>query len=188
MTELETYGQDGSRLMLHASHKVPGVEISTGSLGHALSIGCGKAIAAKRKNNSWKIFVVLSDGELDEGSNWEAILFAPQHKLDNIVAIVDYNKIQSFGSVAEVLELEPLAEKFKAFRWAVKEIDGHDHASICSAMSSVPFEKGKPSCLIAHTVKGKQVDYMENQLKWHYSSPDQEQLKSALAQIQGSVI
>jgi transketolase len=173
--------------MLHASHKVPGVENSTGSLGHGLPFGCGKALAAKRKDESWRTFVLLSDGELNEGSNWESILFAPQHKLDNLVAIIDYNKIQSLGSVAAVLELEPLAEKFRAFRWTVKEIDGHDHTAIRGALASVPFEKGKPSCIIAHTIKGKGVDFMENQLKWHYSSPDQEQLKSALAQIQGRI-
>ena len=142
LTELETYGQDDSRLMLHASHKVPGVENSTGSLGHGLSLGCGKALAAKRQNHSWKTFVILSDGELDEGSNWEAILFAPQHRLDNLVVIVDYNKIQSLGSVAAVLELEPLAEKLRAFRWAVKEIDGHDHTAIRGTLASLPFEKG----------------------------------------------
>lgn len=187
LTELETYGQNGSRLMLHASHKVPGVENSTGSLGHGLPFGCGKALAAKRKDESWRTFVLLSDGELNEGSNWESILFAPQHKLDNLVAIIDYNKIQSLGSVSAVLELEPLAEKFRAFRWTVKEIDGHDHTAIRGALASVPFVKGKPSCIIAHTIKGKGIDFMENQLKWHYSSPDQEQLKSALAQIQGSI-
>jgi len=185
--ELSNYGKDGSRLMSHISHEVPGVEFSTGSLGHGLPFGCGKALAAKRKKEKWRSFVLLSDGELDEGSNWEAILFAPQHRLDNLVVIVDYNKIQSLGSVSAVLELEPLAEKFRAFRWTVKEIDGHDHTAIRGALASVPFEKGKPSCIIAHTIKGKGVDFMENQLKWHYSSPDQEQLKSALAQIQGSI-
>ena len=185
--ELKTYGQNGSRLMNHISHKVPGVEFSTGSLGHGLPFGCGKALAAKRQGKSWRSFVILSDGELDEGSNWEAILFAAHHRLDNLVAIVDYNKIQSLGSVAEVMELHPLAEKFKAFRWSVREIDGHDHTAIRGSLASLPFEKGKPSCIIAHTIKGKGIDFMENQLKWHYSSPDQEQLKSALAQIQGSI-
>jgi len=187
ISDLQTYGRNESLLMAHASHKVPGVEFSTGSLGHGLPFGCGKALAAKRKNQAWRTFVLLSDGELDEGSNWEAILFAPQHKLDNLVAIVDYNKIQSLGSVAEVLELEPLAEKFRAFRWAVREINGHDHPSISTALKSVPFEKGKPSCLIAHTIKGKGVDFMENSLKWHYSSPDPEQLKSALSQIKTKI-
>lgn len=181
--ELATYGNDGARLMSHANHKVPGVEFSTGSLGHGLPFGCGKALAAKRLGKNWRTFVLLSDGELDEGSNWEAILFAPQQRLDNLVAIIDYNKIQSLGSVAEVLELHPLAEKFRAFRWSVKEIDGHDHKAIQSALRSVPFETNKPSCVIAHTVKGKGVDFMENKLKWHYSSPTLSELPLALEQI-----
>jgi transketolase len=181
--ELETYGQDGSRLMTHISHKVPGVEFSTGSLGHGLPFGCGKALAAKRKKKNWRVFVMLSDGELDEGSNWEAILFAPHHKLDNLIAIVDYNKIQSLGSVKEVLDLHPLAEKFRAFNWAVKEIDGHNHEEIRAALNSPPWEAGKPNCLIAHTVKGKGVDFMEDKLLWHYKSPDSAQLQQALREL-----
>lgn len=181
--ELATYGQDGSRLLAHVSHKVPGVEFSTGSLGHGLPFGCGKALAAKRMGADWRTVVLVSDGELDEGSNWEAILFAPQHRLDNLVLIVDYNKIQSLGSVAEVLELHPLADKFRAFRWSVREVDGHDHEALENALGGVPWEVGKPSCLIAHTVKGKGVDFMENTLKWHYSSPKTEEVASALEQI-----
>jgi transketolase len=127
--------------------------------------------------------VILSDGELDEGSNWEAILFAPQHRLDNLVAIVDFNKIQSFGTVSEVLELQPLAEKFRAFRWSVREVDGHDHGALKQALGTTPWEPGKPSCLIAHTIKGKGVGFMENQLLWHYRSPDAEQLGNALTQL-----
>lgn len=181
--ELTTYGQDGSRFMAHVSHKVPGVEFSTGSLGHGLPFGCGKALAAKRRGWKWRTVVMLSDGELDEGSNWEAILFAPQHKLDNLLAIVDYNKIQSLGSVEDVLDLHPLADKFRAFRWSVREIDGHDHDQIRSALSEFPWEPAKPSCLIAHTVKGKGVSFMENQLAWHYKSPDDGQLEQALREI-----
>lgn len=184
--ELETYGRDGARLLAHVSHRVPGVEFSTGSLGHGLGFGCGKALAAKRQGRDWRVFVMLSDGELDEGSNWEAILFAPQHRLHNLVAIVDYNKIQSLGTVKEVLDLDPLADKFRAFRWAVKEIDGHNHDAILAALGQLPFEPGKPSCLIAHTVKGKGVTFMENKLAWHYRSPDAAQLKGALAEIKAS--
>jgi transketolase len=184
LEELRSYGQDGSRLMAHISHKVPGVEFSTGSLGHGLPFGCGKALAAKRKGVDWRTFVMLSDGELDEGSNWEAILFAPQRGLDNLVAIVDYNKIQSLGSVSEVLELAPLADKLRAFRWAVREVDGHDHAQIGAALSTVPWETSRPSCLIAHTIKGRGVSFMENQLAWHYKSPDPEQLRRALLEIE----
>ena len=181
--ELESFGQDGSRLMAHISHKVPGVEFSTGSLGHGLPFGCGKALAAKRSQKPWRVFVMLSDGELDEGSNWEAILFAPQHRLDNLVAIVDYNQIQSLGSVADVLELAPLADKFRAFRWAVREVDGHDHDAIRRALTALPWEPGKPSCLIARTVKGKGVAFMENQLLWHYKAPDAAQLQQVLTEL-----
>jgi transketolase len=181
--ELQQFGRDGSRLMTHISHKVPGVEFSTGSLGHGLGLGCGEALAAKRQRKSWRVFVMLSDGELDEGSNWEAVLFAPHHRLDNLIAIVDYNKIQSLGSVRQVLDLDPLAEKFRAFGWAVKEIDGHDHDAIRRALGVIPFEVGKPSCLIAHTIKGKGVDFMEDKLLWHYRSPTAEQVKQALDQL-----
>lgn len=182
---LDNYCQEGSPLGGHAvSHSVPGIEVSTGSLGHGLPIGCGMALAGKRGAKPGRVFVMLSDGELDEGSNWEAILFAPQHKLDNLVAIVDYNKIQSFGRVSEVLELAPLADKWRAFRWAVREIDGHDHGQIESALAGIPFEPDKPAVIIAHTIKGKGVSFMENQLAWHYKSPNAEQLAQALAEVE----
>lgn len=183
LEELGKYGCDDSRLMAHVSNKVPGVEFSTGSLGHGLPFGCGKALAAKRSGAAWRTFVMLSDGELDEGSNWEAILFAPQHRLDKLIALVDYNKIQSLGTVAEVMELAPLADKFRAFRWSVREVDGHDHVAILEALSTAPWEAGKPSVLIAHTIKGKGVDFMEGKLQWHYSSPKGEQLDAALGQL-----
>ena len=181
---LETYCEDGSKLGGHITHAdVPGVEASTGSLGHGLSIGCGIALAGKRGDKGYRVFVMLSDGELDEGSAWEAILFAPHHRLDNLTAIVDYNKIQSFGSVSEVLELEPLADKWRAFGWAVREIDGHDYEQIVDALSNLPLEAGKPTVIIAHTVKGKGVSFMENRLAWHYKSPDDEQLARALVEL-----
>ena len=181
--ELFTYSQNGSLLLSHTSHKVPGVELSTGSLGHAFSVACGLALSFKRKNNFRKVFVMLSDGELDEGSNWEAILFAPHHRLNNIVAIVDYNKIQSFGTTSDVLELEPLGRKFDAFGWNVIEIDGHDHEQIKIAFDTA-LNSEKPAVIIAHTVKGKGVDFMENELLWHYKSPSEEQLNEALKQIE----
>jgi transketolase len=181
---LDTYCQDGSPLTGHVNHQgVPGVEVSSGSLGHGLSIGCGFALAGKRDRRPYRTFVLLSDGELDEGSTWEAALFAPQHQLDNLVAIIDYNKIQSFGAVKDVIDLEPLADKWRAFRWAVREIDGHDYSQITSALASVPFQSGKPSCIIGHTVKGKGVSFMEDQLAWHYKSPDEKQLAQALAEL-----
>jgi transketolase len=181
---LEKYCGDGSGLMGHVSHHVPGVEVSTGSLGHGLAIGCGMALAAKRGGQPHRVYVILSDGELDEGSSWEAILFAPQHQLDNLTAIVDYNKIQSFGAVKDVLDLEPLRAKWEAFRWSTMEIDGHDEAQLESALNRVPFEAGKPSAIIAHTVKGKGVSFMENRLAWHYKSPGKEELAQALREVE----
>ena len=184
---LDTFYQNGSRLAGHVTRgPVPGIEVSTGSLGHGLPIAAGMALTAKRDARTHRVFCLLSDGECDEGSTWESMLFARQHKLDNLIAIVDYNKIQSLGAVKDVLDLGPLADKFRAFRWAVKEIDGHDHAAIRSALVSVPWEPGRPNCLIAHTVKGKGVDYMENQLLWHYLTPNAEQLQRALNQLGGT--
>jgi transketolase len=181
---LATYCQDGSNLPGHVTNRgVPGVEVSTGSLGHGLPIGCGMALAGQREARPYRVWVLLSDGELDEGSNWEAILFAGHHRLENLIAIVDYNQIQSLGRTAEVLDLAPLAEKWRAFRWAVREIDGHDHAQIHAALTAVPFEPGRPSVLIAHTVKGKGVSFMEDRLAWHYKSPDDAQLAQALAEL-----
>lgn len=181
---LDTYQDDGSRLTRHITHYgTPGVEASTGSLGHGLSIGCGMALAGKQGGHHYRIFVLLSDGECDEGSTWEAALFAPHHHLDNIIAIVDYNKIQSLGAVKEVLDLEPLAEKWRSFGWAVQEISGHDFEQIENVLRSVPFETGRPSCIIAHTVKGKGVSFMENQVAWHYKPPDNEELLQALAEL-----
>jgi len=182
--QLATYGQDHSVLMNHISHKVPGVEFSTGSLGHGLPFGVGKALAAKRAGEDWRTFVLMSDGELDEGSNWEAMLFAAHHGLDNLVAIVDYNKLQSLTTIAKTLGLEPLADKFKAFGWAVREVDGHDHSALVRDLGGVPWTPGKPSILIAHTIKGKGVSFMENKVEWHYRSPNDEELARALAELE----
>lgn len=183
---LDAYGADGSDLMNHISHKVPGVEFSTGALGHGLPFGVGKALAAKRQGAIWRTFVLLSDGELGEGSNWEAMMFASHHKLDNLVAIIDYNKLQSLTSVADTLALEPLADKFSAFGWAVREVNGHDHVALEQALSSTPWTPGKPSMLIAHTTKGKGVAFMENEVLWHYRNPSPEQLATAVAALEAS--
>ena len=181
---LEDFYQDGARLAGHATHVgVPGVEVSTGSLGHGLPIACGMALAGKRDGCGYRVFALLSDGECDEGSTWEAILFAGHHKLDNLISIVDYNKIQSLGSVKEVLELDPLADKWRAFGWAVREIDGHDIAQIEQTLGAVPFGANRPSCIVAHTVKGKGVSFMENELLWHYRAPDEEELARALTEL-----
>jgi transketolase len=182
-SELETYSDFGSLLTGHISHELPGVEFSSGSLGHGLPVGCGIALAAKRERLPFRTVVLASDGELDEGSNWEAILFAPQHRLDNLLLIVDANEIQSLGNVKDVLDLDPLAEKFRAFRWAWREVDGHDIEQLRDAFASTPFQPGRPSVVIAHTVKGKGVSYMENKLAWHYKSPNAQQLDAALEEL-----
>lgn len=183
---LTTFYQDGSKLAGHATHThVPGIEISTGSLGHGLSVATGMALTAKRDGRAWRVFCLLSDGECDEGSTWEPILFAPQHRLDNLIAIVDYNKIQSLGTVKEVMDLAPFADKWRAFGWAVREIDGHNLEETEAVLASVPIEPGKPSCVIAHTVKGKGVSFMEDKLLWHYRTPQGEEYAAALAELDG---
>jgi transketolase len=183
---LGTYGTDGSSLMAHISHRVPGAEFSTGALGHGLPFGTGKALAAKRQAKDWRTIVLTSDGEWDEGSNWEAALFAAHHKLDNLLCIIDYNKLQSLTSIDETLRLEPLHSKFDAFGWAVQEIDGHDHEALTNALDSGSWPSGKPAMLIAHTIKGKGVSFMENRVEWHYRNPTPELLAQALAEIEGS--
>ena len=184
LAELETYAANGSRLAGHVTKTVPGVELSTGSLGHGLPVAAGMALAAKRAKADWRAFCIVSDGELDEGSNWEAIQFAQHARLDSLVAIVDYNKIQSFGTVAEVSDLHPLADKFRAFNWGVHEIDGHDHAALLEAFNGRPVLEGRPTVVICHTVKGKGVSFMEDKLAWHYKNPDDEQVIAALAELE----
>jgi transketolase len=180
LVDLETFTSNGSYFTSHVNSKIPGIELSTGSLGHALSVACGVALAGKRNNHTYKVYAILSDGELDEGSNWEAILFAAHHKLDNLTIIVDYNKIQSFGTVHEVLNLEPLADKFKSFGCKAIEVDGHNHESLSSVLNKDNITANIPTVIIAHTVKGKGVAFMENELAWHYKSPDDAQLAEGL--------
>jgi len=180
--DLDSYGNDGSIFLSHTSHYVPGVELSTGSLGHGLPIGCGLALAAKRKKESWRTYVLVGDGEMDEGSNWEAILFAAHHHLSNLVLIIDYNKIQSLGNTNEVLNLEPLPAKFKAFNWNVLVVDGHNHNELNEAFKYKHSDK--PTVIIANTIKGKGVSYMENELLWHYRSPNPALYKQAIEEIE----
>jgi len=180
---LLNYYLNGSHLPGHITYGVPGVEASAGALGHGLPIGCGMALAAKCDDKKYRVYVILSDGDCDEGSTWEALLFAHQHKLDNIVAIVDYNKIQGFGRTKDVLDLDPLAEKWRSFGWSAREIDGHDHRQIEQALLGIPFESERPSCIVAHTVKGKGVSFMEDDVAWHYRSPDDKQLREALDEL-----
>jgi transketolase len=185
--KLRTHYQDGSDLSGHVSHKgIPGVELSTGSLGHGLSVGAGMAYGAKLDGDDYRVFVLLSDGECDEGSNWEAILFSSHHRLDNLCAVIDYNKIQSLKPVAETLALEPFVDKWRAFGWTVVEVDGHDHAQIRAALEVEIPSAGKPLCVIAHTVKGKGVPFMEHSVLWHYRTARGEEFDSALRALQAS--
>lgn len=182
--KLMTYSDDGASLSGHVTHcNNPGVELSTGSLGHGLSVATGMALAAKHKNCSSHNFVILSDGECDEGSIWEAALFAPHHKLDNLIVFVDYNKIQSFGRVDEVLNLHPFTDKWRAFNWNVIEINGHDHNQISRAVTDAKANTGAPTVIIANTVKGNGVSFMEDSLLWHYKSPDNSQLQAAIDEV-----
>ena len=182
--DLETYGDDFSWLMNHISHKVDGVEFSTGALGHGLPFAVGKSLSGKIRNKSFKSFVVLSDGEMDEGSNWEALMFAAHQKLDNLVAIIDYNKLQSLDSIENTLGLEPLREKLSSFGCEVLEVDGHNHEEIISSFNASHLNK--PKIVEAHTVKGKGVSFMENSVQWHYKSPDEKQLKIAIEEIENA--
>ena len=182
--ELGKYCQDGERLAGHSTRQcVPGVEVSTGSLGHGLPMGIGMALAAKNDEKEYRTFVLMSDGECDEGSNWEAALFASHHKLDNLIAIIDYNKLQAFGRTNEVLNLEPLKKKWEDFGWEVKEVDGHNFSEIEKELSQVPFEKNKPSLLIAHTVKGKGISFLEDKLLSHYKHFTKEEYELALEEL-----
>lgn len=181
---LDTFYQNGSLLAGHATCGIPGIEVSTGSLGHGLSIGVGMALAAQRSAQSQRVFTLLSDGECNEGAVWEAALSAAHHRLANVIAIIDYNKIQAMGAVKDVLALEPFAAKWQAFGWAVREIDGHDVAAIRATFRQLPFEAGRPNCVIAHTIKGKGVSFMEHNLLWHYRTPRGDELAAALAELE----
>jgi transketolase len=179
---LKTYYKNGSVLSGHVSHKdVPGVEFSTGSLGHGLGVASGMAYAAKINNQNHRIFVVMSDGECDEGSNWESILFAAHNNLSNLHVLVDYNKLQSIKSTEETLGLEPFVDKWEAFGWKVIEVDGHDHLALINAL--INYNTGKPLCIIAHTTKGKGISFMENSTLWHYRSPQDDEFNAALDEL-----
>lgn len=183
--KLTTHYKNGSDLSGHVSHKgIPGVELSTGSLGHGLSVGAGMAFGAKLDTQKHRIFILMSDGECDEGSNWEAILFASHHKLSNLIAIVDYNKLQSLASIKETLALEPFVDKWRSFGWAVREVDGHDHQDLLDSLSCLPEKDGKPTVVIAHTTKGKGISFMENKVLWHYRCARGEEYEAALKELE----
>jgi len=168
--DLWTFCRFDSILGGHPDPKVPGIEVSTGSLGHGLPIGVGMALSARYENAPHRVFVVLGDGECDEGSVWEAAMSAAKHKLDNLVVMVDYNKQQSYASTYEVLDLEPFVDKWRSFGFSCREVDGHDVAALEQEFARLPFERGKPSAIICHTVKGKGIGFAENNLKWHHKS------------------
>lgn len=177
---LKEYGKNDSILMNHISHKVPGVEFSTGSLGHGLPFAAGKSLAAKRSKFHWDVYAVLSDGELDEGSNWEAIMFSGFHKLNNLTAIIDFNNLQSLDTVDNTLSLEPLSQKFESFGWKAIEVNGHDHHELLNAFN---INSNVPKAIIAKTVKGKGVSFMENKVEWHYKSPSEKEFKLAMIEL-----
>jgi transketolase len=181
LEELGSYGQDHARLMNHISHKVPGVEFSTGSLGHALPFGVGKALAAKMAKAAWRTVVLLSDGELNEGSNWEALMFAAHHGLHGLTLMVDANGLQSLATTQATLNMGSLPDKFSAFGAQVHELDGHDHAALRAALDAPSTQ---PKVLVCHTVKGKGVSFMQNSVEWHYRFPNDAQLAAALAELQ----
>jgi transketolase len=162
---------------------VPGIEVSTGALGHGLPIGVGYALAARFDKSRSRVFVLMSDGECNEGSVWEAAMFAGHNRLDHLVAIIDYNKIQALGRTQDVLDLEPLRDKWASFGWEVKEMDGHDVKKMIRVLKEVPLKKNKPSVFIMHTIKGKGVSFMEDKVEWHYRSPNEELLKTALKEL-----
>jgi transketolase len=183
--KLKTHYQDGSDLSGHVSHKgIPGVEFSTGSLGHGLPVAAGMALSAKIDDKKHRTFVLLGDGECGEGSNWEAMLFAAHHKLDNLVVIIDRNMLQSIYSTEDTLALEPFSKKWMAFGWNVVEIDGHNHEEILHACKNDANLIDKPLCIIASTVKGKQISFMENNILWHYRSAQGEEFKAAIAELE----
>jgi transketolase len=181
---LDEHYRDGSILSGHVSHKgVPGVELSTGSLGHGLGVAVGMAKAAHLRGAGFRVVCLLSDGECDEGSNWEAILFAAHHKLSNLTAIVDYNKIQSLAAVSETIGLEPFVDKWIAFGWRVIEVDGHDHRELRDALAAANTAGDRPTCVICHTTKGKGISFMENSVLWHYRTPQGDEFDAAIEEL-----
>jgi transketolase len=167
----------------HVEHSVPGVEISTGSLGHGLPIAVGMALAAKRNHKKYRIVTLLSDGEMESGANWEALNMASAQKLDNLVVIIDQNGLQAMGFTEDILPMKNLDERIKSFGCACRKINGHDFSQIDSVSKKIPFARSRPSVIIARTIKGKGVSFMENKLEWHYKSPNTEQFNQALKEL-----
>lgn len=184
---LSTFRIDGGIMAGHPEPDIPGIEHGTGSLGHGLSVGVGMALAAKLDSRPYKTYIILGDGELQEGSIWEAAMSAAHFKLNNLIAIVDRNRLQIDGNTEEILQLGKLSEKWDSFGWSVKTIDGHSIPELIEVLESIPFEDDKPSIIIANTVKGKGVSFMENSVKWHGGAPKGEEAISAIEQLTKSV-
>lgn len=178
-----TYYQDNGKLMGHISHHVPGVEYSTGSLGHGLSVCAGMALAAKEKGQKHKIVCMTSDGDCNEGSTWEAIMFAGQHHLDNLTVIVDYNRIQALGFSKDIIDLGDFASRVEPFGWATRIVDGHDFADLESTFRSLPLQAGKPSFIVANTIKGKGVSFLENTVASHYTHVTDDMMHAAFREL-----
>jgi transketolase len=186
-SDLETLCKYKSHYIGHPTKKVNGVEQNTGALGHGLPIAVGTAIAGKLDKRDYNVFTLLGDGELPEGSNWEAALTASHYKLDNLCAIIDHNKLQITGPTADVCNTNPIDGKFESFGWAVRQVDGHDLKALVKTFDELPFVEGKPSLVIAHTVKGKGISYMENVPKWHHGVPTEQQYEDALTELDHAI-
>jgi transketolase len=184
-TELDSYCADGSGLGVHPDHRVPGIDFSTGSLGHGLSLGAGAALGARLAGSSRRVFVLISDAECNAGAAWEAVMFAAHHRLSNLVAIVDVNGQQAFGYTRNVLDLAPLAQKWEAFGWAADDVDGHDVAALSSALAPVADES-RPRVILAETTFGKGVSFMERQLAWHYQPVSDDHYAAAIAELEAT--
>lgn len=187
-SDLETLCKYKSHYIGHPTKKVNGIEQNTGALGHGLPISAGIALAAKLDSKKFRVFTLLGDGELPEGSNWEAALTASHYKLDNLCAIIDNNKLQITGPTSEVCNTEPIDVKFESFGWSVRHVDGHDLNALKETFDDLPFTEGKPSLVIAHTIKGKGVSYMENTVKWHHGVPNEKQYHDALTELDNAMM
>lgn len=180
---IENFAKNGTHFYAHVSHKLSGVELSTGSLGHGLPVACGLALGAKKTGLNFNVYCLIGDGEINEGSNWEAIMFAAHNKLDNLCLIVDKNQMQALGNTKDILCLDPLPEKLKSFKWNVLDIDGHDYDQIINAFENFKNCTKYPTVIVANTIKGKGVSFMEHNLKFHYSAPNDDELKQAKKEL-----
>lgn len=180
---MQNFAKNGSHYFAHTAHQLPGVELSTGSLGHGLPVACGMALGAKKSGMNFKVYCLVGDGEMNEGSNWEAIAFAAHHHLDNLCLIIDKNQMQAMGDTKDILCLDPMPEKLEAFNWEVADVDGNDIEDVITALEQFKHNSGKPFVIVANTIKGKGVSFMEHNLKYHYSAPTTEELKQALEEL-----